>query len=102
MGSREDRLSFSSDTTATPQLRFQSGSSQNAKYKRTSLGSAPPATLPPVERQIIAITHGGDWYRLRLPELRLGDADEGDERAPSKMECELVEYRRLGIGGGGW
>ncbi|WWD20374.1 hypothetical protein CI109_104850 [Kwoniella shandongensis] len=44
------------------------------------------------EKQLVAITYSGDWYRLRIP----------DKREEETTECELVEYRRVGVGGGGW
>ncbi|BEI82656.1 hypothetical protein CcaverHIS002_0305240 [Cutaneotrichosporon cavernicola] len=46
------------------------------------------------ERQLVVVTHSGDWYRLRLPR----NTDEFD----ASTKAELVEYRRLGVGGGGW
>lgn len=46
------------------------------------------------ERQLVVITHSGDWYRLRLPR----NTDDPD----ASTKAELVEYRRLGVGGGGW
>lgn len=49
------------------------------------------------ERQLVVVTHSGDWYRLRLP--RPGGVDFDVE---TSTRAELVEYRRLGVGGGGW
>ena len=49
--------------------------------------------------ELVAITFSGDWYRLKLPAEVGDDADKAKER---KGKCELVEYRRLGVGGGGW
>lgn len=49
-----------------------------------------------IERQLVAITYSGDWYRLRLPDL------DDDEDGKKGRKCELVEYRRLRVGGGGW
>ncbi|WVF68532.1 hypothetical protein IAT40_003300 [Kwoniella sp. CBS 6097] len=88
-------------------------------------------TATRTERQLVAITYSGDWYRLRLPSnatsnstsqgsssalgsgsggggvsfegVEGGDKgkDDGDELRRGN-KCELVEYRRLGTGGGGW
>ncbi|WRT69774.1 uncharacterized protein IL334_006765 [Kwoniella shivajii] len=58
-----------------------------------------------VEKQLIAITYSGDWYRLRIPDQNPNSKDENSsENDDSKKgsKCELVEYRRLGVGGGGW
>ncbi|GMK56612.1 hypothetical protein CspeluHIS016_0304520 [Cutaneotrichosporon spelunceum] len=46
------------------------------------------------ERQLIVVTHSGDWYRLRLP--------RGSDEPDASTKAELVEYRRLDVGGGGW
>jgi hypothetical protein len=46
------------------------------------------------ERQLVVVTHSGDWYRLRLP--------RNPEDPDASTKAELVEYRRLGVGGGGW
>jgi hypothetical protein len=54
-----------------------------------------------MERQLIAITFGGDWYRLRIPDDAAEDA-EGEIQKKTGRKCELVEYRRLNVGGGGW
>lgn len=54
-----------------------------------------------MERQLIAITFGGDWYRLRIPDDTVEDA-EGEIQKKTGRKCELVEYRRLNVGGGGW
>lgn len=50
-----------------------------------------------IEHQLVAITFSGDWYRLKIPS---GDVDPDDRG--KKGKCELVEYRRLDVGGGGW
>ncbi|WWC65917.1 uncharacterized protein I303_108539 [Kwoniella dejecticola CBS 10117] len=66
-----------------------------------------------VEKQLIVVTYSGDWYRLRIPDNNLDTYDtsaEGDsaggaeteDRRGQSRKCELVEYRRLGVGGGGW
>jgi hypothetical protein len=86
------------------------------------------------ERQLVAITFSGDWYRLRIPDElsstgdekesshtekddakqgygsagrdkdrdRERDRDQERRDRAKKGKCELVEYRRLGVGGGGW
>ncbi|WWC73615.1 uncharacterized protein I206_107587 [Kwoniella pini CBS 10737] len=66
------------------------------------------------EKQLIVITYSGDWYRLRIPNNKINSIDvivnqenekpeeNGEEKKNSSTKCELVEYRRLGIGGGGW
>jgi len=132
MGTREERRSFGSDSTrtATPSLRSQTPTnvSNSANTSSTSLnptlnlrrsssgggsvrmqGTTPrrkvstattaTATTPTSpkrrERQLVVITHAGDWYRLRLPQ---DDGEDGNH----KSQCELVEYRRLGVGGSGW
>lgn len=107
LATREERSSFDSETsvrTATARLRFEPVTSRKAP-KRVSVTSLQESTAPTFkqEKQIIAITHAGDWYRLRLPDIRALDAaDDSEERQGTKTECELVEYRRLGVGGGGW
>lgn len=67
------------------------------------------------ERQLVAITYGGDWYRLRPPATNGGDpaasgnvgeavegrhAREMDSKKARRLD--LLEYRRLNVGGGGW
>ncbi|WVQ74326.1 hypothetical protein IAR50_003925 [Cryptococcus sp. DSM 104548] len=67
------------------------------------------------EMQLVAITFSGDWYRLKIPDSGpslsgsggggRGDTDRTGDEGEGKREsrkCELVEYRRLGVGGGGW
>ncbi|TXT12980.1 hypothetical protein VHUM_01381 [Vanrija humicola] len=126
MGSREERHSFGSDATstrtATPTLRRAETPTQSmfrgpgvGVERRPSTGSArtaqprarfrkpekPVSTKTRRERQLIIVTYGGDWYRLRIPRPREPEDGAADERK-SKLVCELVEYRRLGVGGGGW
>ena len=116
MGSREARRSFGSDATsrtATPTLRADTPTtglrrqpSALTGHPRSSLGRARVKTggeavrKTRVERQLVAITYSGDWYRLRIPDQRKEEDGEGRK----KGKCELVEYRRLGVGvgGGGW
>lgn len=127
MGAREERHSFGSDATssrtATPNIgaradtpmahrRSSSGTSATAPTatggtarnspqprirRKDTLGSQPVTKRK--ERQLVVVTFAGDWYRLRLPQQR-GPDDDPD--MPIKTKCELVEYRRLGVGGGGW
>ncbi|OCF61849.1 hypothetical protein L486_01511 [Kwoniella mangroviensis CBS 10435] len=86
-------------------------SSISSKQKVTTLSSkhtSLPPSIPKVEKQLIVITYSGDWYRLRIPDdasLSIGTSGgevEGEEAKKGGSKCELVEYRRLGVGGGGW
>ncbi|WVQ66421.1 uncharacterized protein L199_004602 [Kwoniella botswanensis] len=86
-------------------------SSIPSKQKVTTLSSrhtSLPPLIPKVEKQLIVITYSGDWYRLRIPDdasLSTGTSGgegEGEEAKKGDSKCELVEYRRLGVGGGGW
>lgn len=62
------------------------------------------------EWQLVAITYSGDWYRLKIPDPDTAKAfdepgqerDQEDGKIIKKDRCQLVEYRRLGVGGGGW
>lgn len=58
------------------------------------------------ERQLIAITYSGDWYRLKIPDADPTSTtrreEHDDENGVKKGRCQLVEYRRLGVSGGGW
>ncbi|WVR07990.1 hypothetical protein IAU60_005033 [Kwoniella sp. DSM 27419] len=78
-----------------------------------SRASGPGLSLSPrsgtkTERQLVAITYSGDWYRLRIPRRERGELSGTGEAGAEEAEwskdgkCELVEYRRLGVGGGGW
>ena len=116
MGSREERRSFGSDgtsRTATPTLRadtptlgLRRQASNLSGHVRSTSGrlkvktsSGPEATKKTrIERQLVAITYSGDWYRVRIPD----QSEESDNEGKKKGKCELVEYRRLGVGGGGW
>lgn len=132
MGTREERHSFGSDATstrtATPSGRRADTPTQSAytagrrdsgsargSNRSSSQSRAPRVTVqrkeggsgrpsptepkqqPPKEHQLVVITFAGDWYRLRLPRVMQPDDEE-----EAKSKCELVEYRRLGVGGGGW
>lgn len=55
-----------------------------------------------VEWQLVAITFSGDWYRLRLPDSSSTEEEKDGGEKKKSHKCELVEYRRLGVGGGGW
>jgi hypothetical protein len=132
MGTREDRRSFGSDGTSrtvTPTLprygrdtptpptsRKVSGTANNTRISlaRTDSPNKTPrarvntteTSKPPrqKERQLVAMTYSGDWYRLKIPESRDGGGDEEPEEDDKvkKGRCQLVEYRRLGVGGSGW
>lgn len=112
----EGRRSFGSDSpriapagtagstrAQTPTTMHRRSSSGGGSVRmQGTLPRRKPATTPttPVtakrrERQLVVITYAGDWYRLRLPPA----PEAGEER---KTQCELVEYRRIGIGGCGW
>ncbi|KAK4685029.1 hypothetical protein P7C73_g5125, partial [Tremellales sp. Uapishka_1] len=112
MGSREERRSFGSDATststrtATPTFKDKERDRTATPTRRLSYEKKPerrvrtpslifakqtPVPIKKKERQLIAITYSGDWYRLKIPQ---------GENPEAKME--LVEYRRLGVGGGGW
>ncbi|WVQ84518.1 hypothetical protein IAT38_006672 [Cryptococcus sp. DSM 104549] len=89
-------------------------------HAHTRNSSQPGARAPRVEkqRQLVAITYSGDWYRLKIPDgsgsgVASGSGGDGEQGAGSggkdgegeregKGKCELVEYRRLGVGGEGW
>jgi hypothetical protein len=66
--------------------------------------AGPEAKKTKMERQLVAITYSGDWYRLRIPEQSGSTPHEDDdpEKRRNRTKCELVEYRRLSVGGGGW
>ena len=122
MGTRGERRSFGSDrtsrTTTPTATHRESGGDPRMKHGRpasettrgsdaahqTSVGTVQNGTQGETisglsrEKQLVAITYAGDWYRLRTPDHR----DQSDESESSKSKCELVEYRRLKIGGGGW
>lgn len=142
MGTREDRRSFGSEETSrtvtptppglgrdtpTPSVsrrsssissnvrqsgltRLPSTSSTKSSRPRVDTGDTAPAKRK--ERQLVAITYSGDWYRLKIPDPDAVDDHEdqqqGSEREQDvgtsikKGRCQLIEYRRLGIGGGGW
>jgi len=134
MGTREDRRSFGSDGTSrtvtptpprfgrdtpTPPASRKASGTTTIPNTRISLSrtdsqnKSPRARVntsetikPPKqkERQLVAITYSGDWYRLKIPDSRDGGADEDseDDDKSKKGRCQLVEYRRLGVGGSGW
>jgi hypothetical protein len=131
LGSREERRSFGSETPSsrtvtptpfskgafipsrtetppTPRAQRSSaastvsaggaGTSANMHSTSTTRSTRPTSSNPTGsgakgEMQLVAITYSGDWYRLRIPQ---------DDEAGQRGKCELVEYRRLGVGGGGW
>lgn len=106
-------------STTAPKVRmahersFSIGSGSRASKDRkaaaisTGAGAkaaGPEAKKTKKERQLVAITYSGDWYRLRIPEQSGSTShDEDDpEKRRNRTKCELVEYRRLSVGGGGW
>ncbi|ORY34662.1 hypothetical protein BCR39DRAFT_585627 [Naematelia encephala] len=76
------------------------------RVKTASIETTIPKLTTRTESQLVAITYSGDWYRLRIPEPTTTTNDDkdkdkdDDERNNGK--CQLVEYRRLGVGGRGW
>lgn len=130
MGTREDRRSFgsedtsrtvtptpirferdtptppgvrkSSSTTATTGTATKSKLSGTDSHTRTRL-SSDTIKHKEKERQLVAITYSGDWYRLKIPASDIkGETEMEDDDKVKKGRCQLVEYRRLGVGGGGW
>ncbi|OXG29485.1 hypothetical protein C359_04882 [Cryptococcus neoformans Bt120] len=125
IGTREERMSFGSEgtsRTATPFQRVEtptpSGTKSGRGRGRMSGGphvrlkghsaqrtSSHPPSHKRMEKQmqLIAITYSGDWYRLKIPEgAGRGGASSGGEEGKTSAKCELVEYRRLAVGGGDW
>ena len=97
-----------STTSTSTQIRSSSSNKvpiPQSRHVRTTLprgdSSEPKGTRIVMEKQLVAITYSGDWYRLRIPDYHGGDTDE-ERETRRKGKCELVEYRRLGVGGGGW
>lgn len=91
---------------STPQTHSQSQSRHSpapppTRRRKASTDSYSTATVREPrtrrERQLVVVTHSGDWYRLRLPRVPLDT-----ELESLSTKAELVEYRRLGVGGGGW
>jgi hypothetical protein len=130
MGTREDRRSFGSEdtsrtvtptparferdtptppgtrktssTTTTTNTATKSNLSGTEPHRRTRV-SSDTIKHKEKERQLIAITYSGDWYRLKIPASDTGEESEmEDDDKVKKGRCQLVEYRRLGVGGGGW
>ncbi|KIR29123.1 hypothetical protein I307_03963 [Cryptococcus deuterogattii 99/473] len=85
MGTREERMSFGSEgtsRTATPSQRVETPTPGGMMFGRG---------------------RGRDWYRLKIPEgAGRGESSSGGEDGKTNAKCELVEYRRLAVGGGGW
>lgn len=127
MGTREDRRSFGSEETSrtvtpTPPIGRDTPTPSGTRRSSSGLARLPStSTTKPrgrvstdnptkisirKERQLIAITYSGDWYRLRIPDVDTATTagkEEGDEGDGAKKgRCQLVEYRRLGVSGGGW
>jgi hypothetical protein len=130
MGTREDRRSFGSedtsrtvtptparferDTPTPPGTRKSSSTiTTNNTATKSNLSGTNPNTRPrgssdtikhnEKERQLVAITYAGDWYRLKIPASDIeGESEMEEDDKIKKGRCQLVEYRRLGVGGGGW
>jgi hypothetical protein len=95
----------SATTANAPRVRMTSerscsgsGTSRINKVKKVKIPATNEVKRTKPERQLVAITYSGDWYRLLIPDQGLAQYD-GPER---RTKCELVEYRRLSVGGGGW
>jgi len=130
MGTREDRLSFGSEDTSrtvtpTP-ARFERDTptppgSRKPSSTTTTINTATKSNLSGAnaqtrtrhssdtikhkekERQLVAITYAGDWYRLKIPASDSdGESEMEEDDKVKKGRCQLVEYRRLGVGGSGW
>lgn len=107
LGQRRTSAEFTA--TASPARHARQGS---ASASSPSGRAAPGAPGPRrTERQLVAVTYTGDWYRLRIPEeapegadngAEDGGVDKGGGETRRKGRCELVEYRRINVGGGGW
>ncbi|WWC92887.1 uncharacterized protein L201_007849 [Kwoniella dendrophila CBS 6074] len=90
-----------------PTTRINSINNTSNKPSSTSTSSQKK-----VEKQLIVITYSGDWYRLRIPHRSKdeknnfvyteGEGKDEEESRKLSNKCELVEYRRLGVGGSGW
>ena len=86
----------SSSSTTTSLHPEKSGAGRSSSISST-------ATETAKEWQLVAITYSGDWYRLRIPPSFDDQEDEGSGGSGKKKgKCELMEYRRLHVGGGGW
>ena len=127
MGTREDRRSFGSEDTSrtvtpTPP-RFERdtptppGTRKSSSTTTTTTNTATKSNLPhnrtrlssdtikhkEKERQLVAITYSGDWYRLKIPASDIeGESEMEEDDKAKKGRCQLMEYRRLGVGGSGW
>lgn len=86
--------------------RLPSTSTSSTKHPRGRAGTGETNKVVRKERQLIAITYSGDWYRLKIPDSDLANPtardEQDDENGAKKGRCQLVEYRRLGVSGGGW
>lgn len=132
MGTREDRRSFGSEETSrtvtptpsrferdapNPSVSRRISAAQTitrrpsqtishgtiAKEPRVRVNTGDTVKPPRKEKQLVAITYSGDWYRLRIPDSNAEESElEAGEDQVKKGRCQLMEYRRLGVGGGGW
>ena len=114
----ERSFSGSSRDTARPSRRVTVSSSGGVGVGGTRSSNAGSRKVMKKERQLVAITYGGDWYRLRIPtstgatamsgpggnsgSIGGGAAGDVEEEGKKARRLELVEYRRLNVGGGGW
>ncbi|ODN94813.1 hypothetical protein L198_04960 [Cryptococcus wingfieldii CBS 7118] len=109
--------------SVAPQIRLRgmsnhrtSASPHSTEKRKLKPGAGEGKMETKKEMQLVAITFSGDWYRLRIPDPApslsgpgsgggRGDQEKAREEEKEKKEsrkCELIEYRRLGVGGGGW
>ncbi|ODN99148.1 hypothetical protein I350_07306 [Cryptococcus amylolentus CBS 6273] len=109
--------------SVAPQIRlrgmsnhYTSASPHSTEKGKSKPGAGEGKVETKKEMQLVAITFSGDWYRLRIPDpapslsgpgsgAGRGDQEKAREEEKEKKEsrkCELIEYRRLGVGGGGW
>lgn len=100
--------SISSNVRQAGLARLPSSSSTKSSRPRADTGETVRSRRK--EWQLVAITYSGDWYRLKIPDPDTAKAfdepgqerDQEDGKIIKKDRCQLVEYRRLGVGGGGW
>ncbi|WVN90882.1 uncharacterized protein L203_106125 [Cryptococcus depauperatus CBS 7841] len=91
------------DVSSSSRARVKSHPThQYATVSQAHLPSVSQQPRTEKQKQLIAITYSGDWYRLKVPVPTTCYTDHTEERKEKIGKCELVEYRRLGVGGGGW
>jgi hypothetical protein len=89
-------------TRATPEDSCHRGPQARLGGLNTTMPNGGESSTTSLEWQLIAITFGGDWYRLRVPNEAGAEDDGVQAQKKTGRKCELVEYRRLNVGGGGW